>query len=116
MSLNTAIKNINSTTPFMYVKNNDTISTNMTLSDYEKNYFKEVMDEYNLEYVILTLYTKEYVEKINSDTITNEFAFYLLTNLDFSEDAVESDGEDDTYNYIFISKKKDGKCAYLRGV
>jgi len=112
MTLNSLLKNIknisdiNATNPTLYFKNSDSIETNTTLSDHEKQYVKKEMDEYNLEYIILTLDEKAYIEKVNQDNITNEFAYYLSGELDFSEE----------YEYIFLSKTKDGKCAYLRGV
>ena len=106
MTLNSLIKNINDTNSVLYFKNGDSIDTNTTLSDYEKQYVKKEMDEYNLEYIILTLDEKTYIEKVNQDTVTKDFASYLLGELDFSEE----------YEYIFLSKTKDGKCAHLRGV
>ena len=79
-------------------------------NDYHNNYLKTIFKNNNIEYIYITKYKIDNINNIiNSDSnnITlNDYLTYLIKNLNFSEN----------YNYIFISKTKDGKFSYLRMV
>ena len=76
-------------------------------NDYIDSYIKKISDNYSLESIYITTYSSSSLDKIKNDSNNlefNDFLIYLNKNLDFSE----------KYKYIFISKTKTGKFAYLR--
>lgn len=84
------------------------LAENLTDDSYINSYLKELLGNYNIEYFYITKYDSASLTTImESDTdniVFNDFLTYLQKNLNF----------DDKYNYIFVSKTKDGRFAYLR--
>ena len=84
------------------------LAENLTDDSYINSYLKELLGNYNIEYFYITKYDNASLTTIiESDTdniVFNDFLTYLQKNLNF----------DDNYNYIFLSKTKDGRFAYLR--
>lgn len=84
------------------------LAENLTDDSYINSYLKELLGNYNIEYFYITKYDSASLTTImESDTdniVFNDFLTYLQKNLNF----------DDNYNYIFLSKTKDGRFAYLR--
>ena len=84
------------------------LAKNLTDDSYINSYLKELLGNYNIEYFYITKYDNASLTTIiESDTdniVFNDFLTYLQKNLNF----------DDNYNYIFVSKTKDGRFAYLR--
>lgn len=84
------------------------LAENLTDDSYINSYLKELLGNYNIEYFYITKYDSASLTTImESDTdniVFNDFLTYLQKNLNF----------DDNYNYIFVSKTKDGRFAYLR--
>lgn len=76
-------------------------------NDYIGSYIKKISNNYSLESIYITTYSSSSLDKIknnSNDLEFNDFLIYLNKNLNFSE----------KYKYIFISKTKTGKFAYLR--
>lgn len=84
------------------------LAENLTDDSYINSYLKELLGNYNIEYFYITKYDNaSLITIMESDTdniVFNDFLTYLQKNLTF----------DDNYNYIFLSKTKDGRFAYLR--
>lgn len=84
------------------------LAENLTDDSYINSYLKELLGNYNIEYFYITKYdSASLITIMESDTdniVFNDFLTYLQKNLNF----------DDNYNYIFLSKTKDGRFAYLR--
>ena len=84
------------------------LAENLTDDSYINSYLKELLGNYNIEYFYIAKYDSASLTTImESDTdniVFNDFLTYLQKNLNF----------DDNYNYIFVSKTKDGRFAYLR--
>ncbi len=84
------------------------LAENLTDDSYINSYLKELLGNYNIEYFYIAKYDSASLTTImESDTdniVFNDFLTYLQKNLNF----------DDNYNYIFLSKTKDGRFAYLR--
>ena len=83
------------------------LAENLTDDSYINSYLKELLGNYNIEYFYIAKYDSASLTTImESDTdniVFNDFLTYLQKNLNF----------DDNYNYIFLSKTKDGRFAYL---
>lgn len=95
------------------IKNNEYVfydQKNLLNDSYTNIYLRTIMENYSIEYFYITKYNENNLNTIinlDSDNIVlNDFLSYLNKNLDFSIN----------YNYIFISKTKDGKFAFLRVV
>lgn len=84
------------------------LAENLTDDSYINSYLKELLGNYNIEYFYITKYDNaSLITIMESDTdniVFNDFLTYLQKNLTF----------DNNYNYIFLSKTKDGRFAYLR--
>ena len=84
------------------------LAENLTDDSYINSYLKELLGNYNIEYFYITKYDNAslttIIESDANNIIFNDFLKYLQKNLNF----------DDNYNYIFLSKTKDGRFAYLR--
>ncbi len=84
------------------------LAENLTDDSYINSYLKELLGNYNIEYFYITKYDSEslttIIESDDNNIIFNDFLKYLQKNLTF----------DNNYNYIFLSKTKDGRFAYLR--
>ena len=84
------------------------LAENLTDDSYINSYLKELLGNYNIEYFYITKYDNASLTTIResdaNNIIFNDFLKYLQKNLTF----------DNNYNYIFLSKTKDGRFAYLR--
>lgn len=84
------------------------LAENLTDDSYINSYLKELLGNYNIEYFYITKYDNAslttIIESDANNIIFNDFLKYLQKNLTF----------DNNYNYIFLSKTKDGRFAYLR--
>lgn len=84
------------------------LAENLTDDSYINSYLKELLGNYNIEYFYITKYDNAslttIIESDANNIVFNDFLTYLQKNLNF----------DDNYNYIFVSKTKDGRFAYLR--
>lgn len=84
------------------------LAENLTDDSYINSYLKELLGNYNIEYFYITKYDNAslttIIESDANNIIFNDFLKHLQKNLTF----------DNNYNYIFLSKRKDGRFAYLR--
>ena len=84
------------------------LAENLTDDSYINSHLKELLGNYNIEYFYITKYDNAslttIIESDANNIIFNDFLKYLQKNLTF----------DNNYNYIFLSKTKDGRFAYLR--
>ena len=84
------------------------LAENLTDDSYINSYLKELLGNYNIEYFYITKYDNAslttIIESDANNIVFNDFLTYLQKNLTF----------DNNYNYIFLSKTKDGRFAYLR--
>ena len=84
------------------------LAENRTADSYINSHLKELLGNYNIEYFYITKYDNAslttIIESDANNIIFNDFLKYLQKNLTF----------DNNYNYIFLSKTKDGRFAYLR--
>lgn len=84
------------------------LAENLTDDSYINSYLKELLGNYNIEYFYITKYDNAslttIIESDANNIIFNDFLKHLQKNLTF----------DNNYNYIFLSKTKDGRFAYLR--
>lgn len=84
------------------------LAENLTDDSYINSYLKELLGNYNIEYFYIAKYDNAslttIIESDANNIVFNDFLTYLQKNLNF----------DDNYNYIFVSKTKDGRFAYLR--
>ena len=99
---NNIINEINTNNYILYLEEN------LTDDSYINSYLKELLGNYNTEYFYITKYDNAslttIIESDANNIIFNDFLKYLQKNLTF----------DNNYNYIFLSKTKDGRFAYLR--
>lgn len=84
------------------------LAENLTDDSYINSYLKELLGNYNIEYFYIAKYDNISFNAIKESNVNNfafnDFLTYLQSNLSIGID----------YNYIFLSKTKDGRFAYLR--
>ena len=100
---NEVIEEVNNN-EYVYYSENNIFNEN----SYIKAYIETIMKNYNIEYFYVTRYSRNLTDIESGDAGFDDFLIYLEKNLDYSENY------DYSYKYIFVSKTKDSRFAYLR--